>query len=46
MGDNNNWGGDFGKHGEGHGGIPSGLEKEVVNEKKAPRAAGPSRVVR
>ncbi|MAW40915.1 MAG: hypothetical protein CMJ30_00695 [Phycisphaerae bacterium] len=34
MGDNNNWGGDFGKHGEGHGGIPSGLEKEVVNEKR------------
>ena len=34
MGDNNNWGGDFGKHGEGHGGIPLGLEKEVVNEKR------------
>ncbi len=34
MGENQSWGGDFGKHGDGHGGIPLGLEKEVVNKKR------------
>ena len=30
MGDSHGWGGDFGKHGEGHGGIPIGVEEKGV----------------
>ena len=34
MGDNSGWGGDFGKHGDGHGGIPTLGLKKMGNEKR------------
>ena len=46
MGDNSGWGGDFGKRGDGHGGIPTLGLKKMGKMKKAPRVAGPSRVLR
>ena len=39
MGDRHGWGGDFGKHGEGHGGIPIGFE-EQGGMKKGPASCG------
>ena len=34
MGNNDGWGDDFDKHGDGHGGIPLGLEDKRGNEKR------------
>ena len=39
MSNNDGWGGDFDKHGDGHGGIPLGLE-DKAGMKKGPSSCG------
>ena len=40
MGDDGGWGDEFGKHGDGHGGIPTLGLKKMGEMKKGPASCG------